>query len=135
MCSDPHRGKNVRIMMKACRVVLWNDEMQRLTSLTRADVTGMSVNMLVPDAEAVRLDGLTKRLLSGSAELGETLSVQFFCSKHSQSARLDTGIKKKVVDLMVSSSASPWLMSSSCITFIGQDVTAAKKVLGSAAVG
>ena len=60
---------------------------------------------------------------------------EFFCSKHSQSARLDTGIKKKVVDLMVSSSASPWLMSSSCITFIGQDVTAAKKVLGSAAVG
>ena len=57
---------------KGSRVVLWNDEMQRITSLTRADVTGMSVSMLVPAAEATRLEKLTKKLLSGSAELGET---------------------------------------------------------------
>jgi PAS domain S-box-containing protein len=104
------------------RVVMWNDEMQRLTNVSKEEACGSNISdyLSEEDNEAL-VNILVPVLASDSADrssmaVSKALELRFRC--------------KNVVELLVTASRfSPFNTSSLAITCFGQDVSATKRAL------
>ena len=113
------------------RVVLWNDEMERLTNVSKASACGRQISTFMPakdDAVLTRAIGVLLRNSGGSVRhSSEPFELQF-CRMINGELDLNDLIDL-MLDANISTLTAEGSSGASTITFVGQDVTAAKKVL------
>ena len=120
------------------RIVLWNDEMERLTDIKKSAACGRVISAFMPVKDDAVLSRAIRSLMHdrGSDRPAlEQFEVHFYCKKGNNSGGFGEPLRNpdETVELMldanISNLSSDRALFASTITFVGQDVSAAKKVL------
>jgi len=120
------------------RIVLWNDEMERLTDVKKSAACGRVISAFMPVKDDAVLSRAIRSLMHdrGSDRPAlEQFEVHFYCKKGNNSGGFGEPLRNpdETVELMldanISNLSSDRALFASTITFVGQDVSAAKKVL------